>query len=106
MFNANNIVTVLPQREWTPLEVTVKATGEKATIKDYRFNPALHENPKVVGETRKTPLPVAREEEDFSVITAKEHFASLKVKGYKNLDSEDRKTYSRLKAQLESKKKA
>lgn len=104
MFNPNNIVTVLPQREWKPLEVTVKATGEKITIKDYRFNPELHSDAKVVGEARTTPIPAPRPEEDFSVITAQERFAFLKSKGWKSLDASERKNYSDLKAKLEPNK--
>jgi hypothetical protein len=104
MFNPNNIVTVLPQRQWKPLEVTMKETGEKRTIKDYRFNPAIHSNAKVVGETKTVEIAKPRETEDFSVISPQERFAFLKSKGWKSLDASERKNYSELKAKLEPKK--
>jgi len=124
MFNPNNIITVSPQRPWKPLEVTLKETGERVTIKDYRFNPALHEDAKVVGEDRVAPIPSKPVEintpegipeptpetstenpsDETPVITPQERFAFLKSKGWKKLDSSERENYKVLKAQLEPKK--
>jgi len=35
------------------LEVTHIESGERIKIKDYRFNPALHKEPKVIGEMKR-----------------------------------------------------
>ena len=105
MLNPNNIQTVMPQRSWKPLEVTIKATGEKKVIKDYRFDPRLHEDAKVVGETRGTPVPKpVVSTEGTNIITPEQRFASLKSKGWAKLDSPERKNYKELKAKLEPKK--
>jgi len=103
----HHIETVTPQKPWKPLEVTLKATGEKMVIKDYRFNPALHENGKVVGEARVAPIvdkPVVVTTETTSEVNPlpapKEEFEALKAVGFKNLKGDDRKRYGELKKAL------
>jgi len=105
MFDPNQIQTITPQRPWKPLEVTLKATGEKVVIKDFRFNPSLHEDGKVVGPERTSPTPpVTNVTTDVPVITGEERFAFLKSKGWKSLDGPERKNYKELKAKFEPKK--
>jgi len=108
LFNPNNIITVIPRKEWKPLEVTIKATGEKQIIKDYRFNPELHENAKevlseVLSEVKVEVKPEVETptDENVGVITPAERFAFLKSKGYIHLDASEKKNYSELKKQLE-----
>lgn len=38
-------------KQWKLLEVTDVASGERIKIKDYRFNPSLHKNPKLLAGT-------------------------------------------------------
>ena len=117
MFNANNIITVTAQRAWKPLEVTVKATGKRAVIKDFRFDPDLYENAKVVGESRVAPIPstpvVVNADDvpidkvsvdEVPVISVQERFTHLKNKGWRKLDWAERQNYRELKDRLYPKK--
>jgi len=38
-------------KQWKLLEVTEVASGERIKIKDYRYNPSLHKNPKLLAGT-------------------------------------------------------
>jgi len=49
-------------KEWSPMNVKFKATGEKAIIKDYRFDPVLHESIGDPGGNKETVTPVALKE--------------------------------------------
>lgn len=47
-----------PKREWTVMRVIEKASGQIIAIKDYRFNPEIHEVLNGQPLTLSTPLPV------------------------------------------------
>jgi len=42
-------------KQWKLLEVTEVASGERIKIKDYRYNPSLHKNPKLLAGTVMDP---------------------------------------------------
>lgn len=104
--------TFAPTPTWSPLEVTVKATGEKQIIKSTRFNPEIHSHAK---ELNAKPIEITTEKEAdhesmesedapaHIIITAEDRHAFLKNKGWKNLDKMERVDYQKLKGQFEPK---
>lgn len=84
---------------WKPLEVTEISTGKRITIKDFKFNPELHKDPK---ETQVEIVNEPVEEKPF-VITHEGRYAFLKNKGWKNLDKQERADYQKLKPLFEPK---
>ena len=71
--------------KWLPMEVKDKATGDRIVIKDYKFNPELHEQLTAVKEVKETPK------------VEGSRFEELKAKGWAKLTGEERKEYKALK---------
>lgn len=91
----------LPPQEpkYKALEVTHKETGERIMIKDFRFNPEIHEKPKAEIGTQR--VEVATPEPEFvPKITEKERFMHLQSKGWTKLDKGERVDYQKLKERL------
>lgn len=76
-----------PKKTWSPMWVKIKATGEKACIKDYRFSAELHEElgaapPKVEKEEVKEVVerPFACEQCDKTFKRAQDVKTHVKLK--------------------------
>ena len=87
------------EQEWKAVEVIEKATGKTVLIKDYKFNPDLHEWGGGGGYAEPVfkKQPVKGSDKPEKVASAKDAFMALKARGYKNLVGPERKEYQRLK---------